>query len=174
MDSSTRPIAIVQGAESAAIQQIFADFAARLQRTARVVGVVEDACSADGRACGPGMLRSIADGRAYRLFQDLGAGASSCALDPGGVVEAGEAVRHGIAGGCDLVVLSKFGKLEAENGSGLIPAFAAAIEAGVPVLTSVSPKHAAAWSAFADPLFTRLPADAGAIERWWQDVREQD
>lgn len=171
MDSSIRPIAIVQGAESAAIQQLLGDFAARHAGRARIVGVLEDACSADGRACGPGMLRSIADGRAYRLFQDLGAGASSCALDPGGVVEAGEAVRSGIAQGCDLVVLSKFGKLEAENGSGLIPAFAAAIEAGVPVLTSVSPRYAAAWSAFAEPLFLPLPADAEAIEGWWQGVR---
>ena len=46
---------------------------------------------------------------------------------------AAAAVRRDIAAGCDLVVLSKFGKLEA-GGGGLRDAFGAAIEAGVPVL----------------------------------------
>ena len=45
------------------------------------------------------------------------------------------------------------------------------VEAGVPVLTSVSPKHNAAWAAFAAPLYTMLPADMATLERWWQAVR---
>jgi hypothetical protein len=45
---------------------------------------------------------------------------------------------------CDLVVLSKFGKLEA-GGSGLLPVFMAARSLCKPVLTSVSDKHRAAW-----------------------------
>jgi hypothetical protein len=48
------------------------------------------------------------------------------------------AVRRDIAAGCELVVLSKFGKLEAA-GEGLAPAFKAALDARLPLLTSVSP-----------------------------------
>jgi len=72
--------------------------------------------------------------------------------------------------GCDLVMLSKFGKLEADGG-GLRNAFGAAIEAGVPVLTSVSSAYTAKWEAFATPLFTVLPPDAAQVDSWWQSVR---
>jgi hypothetical protein len=172
MKASAKPIAIVQGASSATIQELFRGFAARL--AARVVGVVEEAtCAAPERACGPGQLRSLADGCSYSLFQELGEGSVACALDPRGVVLAGEAVRRDILGGCDLVLLSKFGKLEAENRAGLIPAFVAALEAGVPVLTSVSPKYAAAWDAFAAPYYAVLPAEPQAIAAWWDAVQAQ-
>ena len=52
-----------------------------------------------------------------------------------------------------LSLLNKFGKLQAENRAGLIPAFGAAMEAHIPILTSVSPKLVNAWSTFAAPLF---------------------
>jgi hypothetical protein len=79
-------------------------------------------------------------------------------------------VRRDIAQGCDLVVLSKFGRLEAEGG-GLRDAFGAAIEAGIPVLTSVSGKFGKAWQNFAAPLSVTVPDDADAIEAWWEAVR---
>jgi hypothetical protein len=79
-------------------------------------------------------------------------------------------VRRDIAAGCDLVLLNKFGKLEAVN-SGLAEAFRAAIEADVPVLTSLSPASEAAWQTFATPLFVTLNADPGEIDAWWRSVR---
>ncbi len=68
----------------------------------------------------------------------------------------------------DVVVLSKFGKLEAAGG-GLAPAFAAAIAAGKPVLTTVSELHRDAWQRLA-PDAVRLPADPAAIRDWWADI----
>lgn len=160
--NSPSPIAVVQGAESAVIQALFRMIADDWGTGIRIVGLVEEPESDDG----PAHLRSLGDGSRYALFQDLGPGASSCGLDPGEVVRAGEAVRRDIAAGCDLVILSKFGKLEAEERSGLLPAFAAAVEAGVPVLTSVAPRHGASWGRFADPLSTLLPPDIAAIAEW--------
>ena len=171
MAASAKPIAIVQGASSATIQELFRAFVSRV--SAQVVGVVEEACGVPTRACGPGRLLSLTDGLGYSLFQELGEGSGACALDPQGVILAGEAVRRDVARGCDLVLLSKFGKLEAENRAGLIPAFVAAIEAGVPVLTSVSPKYADAFAAFAAPFYTVLPPEAQAIDSWWDTVRVQ-
>lgn len=176
-----KPIAVVQGAESAAIQQLLADFCSGWQQRARIVGVIEDQQSDPG-SCGPnlsrklgvsrksGHLRNLAGGRSFPIFQDLGSGSTGCALDGPSLVEAGEQVRRDIAGGCDLVVLSKFGKFEAENGSGLLPAFIDAIEAGAIVLTSVAPKFMAAWEAFADPFYVAVPADRDAIEAWWNEA----
>ena len=168
-----KQIAVVRGEKGSDIQQLFRDFVERWRNSCRIVGVTEESRPDIVRACGPGALRSITDGRTYSLFQELGPHAQGCALDPGGVVTASDAVEREIAAGCELVLLSKFGKLEAESRSGLVPAYAAAIQARVPVLTSVSWKHVDAWERFASPLFTRIDADADAIDGWWLEMREQ-
>ena len=163
-----KPIAMVQGADSPEIQRLFSRFVDR-HAGLRIAGAIEE--GEPGRRKS-NRLRSLTDGLSYPVFQDLGPGASGCALDPGSVVLASEAVRAGIARGCDLVILSKFGKMEAVGGSGLVPAFVTAIEAGVPVLTSVAPKWKNAWEAFASPLFVILPAEEEAVERWWRSRRD--
>lgn len=164
-----QPIAVVQGASSEAIQQLFADLLDTPWRPARIAGVIE-AMGAPENApgeCGLEMLRSITDGREFSLFQDLGAGSTACALDPTGVAEACAAVCGDIAAGADLVILSKFAKLEAENGSGLMAAFVAALEAGVPILTAVSPGRREKWDAFAAPYYEGLGPDLNEIAGWW-------
>ncbi len=167
MERQSRPIAIVQGAASTAIQQLFREFVARQPPSLRIAGLIE---SGDCKTPADGRLLNIADGRDFALFQELGAGSTACSLDAESVIDASSRVCADIARGCDLVVLSKFGKLEAENRSGLIPAFTAAIEAGIPILTSVSPKFADAWSAFAAPMFDVLPPDMARVEAWWKAV----
>jgi hypothetical protein len=54
-------------------------------------------------------------------------------------------VRREIEQGCDLVVLSKFGMLEADR-EGLADAFIAALEADIPGLTCVSERFQKAWT----------------------------
>lgn len=163
------PIAVVQGAESEAIQRLFADLLATPWRPVRIAGVIEamEGAGSEPGACGLEVLRSIADGREFSLFQDLGTGSTACALDPAGVAEACAAVCRDIAAGCDLVILSKFAKLEAENGSGLMAAFVAALEAGVPILTAVSPGRRGQWDAFAAPYYEVLSPNLHEIAVWW-------
>jgi hypothetical protein len=162
-------IAVVQGASNATIQDIFQSCADRWSRSARVVGVLAEHHGLADRACSAGFLRSILTGERFPMFQDLGPGSTACHLDGSAVLSATEAVRRDIVAGCDLVLLSKFGKLEAAN-SGLADSFRAAIEADVPVLTSLSPAFEAAWKTFATPLFVALHADPDEIDAWWRDV----
>ena len=168
--NSVKRIAVVQGAATAVVQDLLRRFVAGLERDVRLAGVIEDPAPAAEGPCSGGDLRSLGDGRRFPLMQDLGPGAVACRLDAGGVVSAAEAVQQGIAAGCDLVILNKFGKIEAER-SGLAPAFASAIDAGLPILTSVSPKFAEAWDRFATPLYIVLPPDAEALDAWWRGVR---
>lgn len=161
-------IAVVQGAPGPVVQVLFRTLAERWLPQARVVGAIAEDHGLPDRACTAGYLRSLADGTRYPIFQDLGRGSQACHLAGDGALAAGAAVRKDIEAGCDLVILSKFGKLEAEGG-GLREAFAAAIEAGVPVLTTVAARQATLWEAFAAPLFTPIAADE--IEAWWQHVR---
>ena len=168
--SAAKPIAAVQGAASPEVQALLRAFVARLGPQVRLAGVIEDPIvDADG-PCSAGDLKSLSDGRRFAIMQDLGPSAGACRLDAGGVVTACEAVQAGVEAGCDLLVLSKFGKIEADR-SGLAAAFADAMAAGVPILTSVAPRFADAWDRFAAPLYVILPPDLDAIEAWWRDIR---
>ena len=167
---ATKNIAVVQGARGPVVQDLFRTLADRWHAEARVIGALAEDHGLPDRACSAGYLCNLSDGARYPIFQDLGRGSQTCHLSGDGAVLAAAAVRRDIERGCDLVILSKFGKLEAAGG-GLRDAFAAAIEAGVPVLTSVSAPQAAAWETFAAPLFAALAADAGEIESWWRGVR---
>jgi hypothetical protein len=165
----TKKIAVVQG-PGPAIEDLFRTLAERWQSEARVAGAIAEDQGLPDRACSAGYLRSLRDGARYSIFQDAGPGSEACQLAGDGAVLAAAAVRRDIETGCDLVILSKFGKLEA-GGGGLRDAFAAAIEAGVPVLTTVARSQAGAWDAFAGALFAPVAADPGAIEAWWRNVR---
>lgn len=167
MDDPCALLAIVPAEDGLAVRRLFADFVARHRPDARIVGAL-----AEGPETGKaGWLRLLPGGETVALFQDLGPGAVGCAVDQAAVVAAGEQVRRGIAEGADLVVLNKFGKLEAEFGSGLRDALVAAVIAQIPVLTSVAPRHSAAWAAFAGSLPVTIARDAGALAHWWQAVR---
>ncbi len=167
---ATRKIAVVQGAPGPVVQELFRTLAERWQPRAKIVGALAEDHGLPDRACTAGYLCSLADGSRYSMFEDLGSGSQACHLAGNGAVSAAAAVARDIAAGCDRVILSKFGKLEAAGG-GLRDAFAAAIDAGVPLLTTVGLKQAEPWQEFAAPLFTPVAADAGAIEAWWQNIR---
>jgi hypothetical protein len=170
MSGPFKKITVAQGMPSAQVQELFRTLLGRWQSSARLAGVVAEDHGLADRACSAGFLRSLGTGERFSIFQDLGPGSTTCHLAEAGALAAAAAVRRDIAAGCDLVLLNKFGKLEAAGG-GLRDAFGAAMEAGVPVLTSVSSAFAAAWESFAAPLFVVVPADADRIDAWWNTVR---
>lgn len=136
-------------------------------RGVRVAGVVEVENPAPRSPCAAFVLRDIVTGLTYLIYQNLGLGSTACRLDARGVIAACEAVRRQIrAGGCDLVVLSKFGKLEAAR-TGMTDAFAAAAEAGIPIVTAVAPPFAADWERFSAPLADFMPPCAPMLDEWW-------
>jgi hypothetical protein len=165
MNELVKSVAVVQGAPSAQVQDLFRVLAQRWQASMRLAGVIAEDHSLSDRACSAGYLRCLSTGERFPIFQDLGAGSKECHLSGDGALAAAASVRRAITAGCDLVLLSKFGKLEA-GGGGLRDAFGAAIEAGIPVLTSVSPAYMAAWHTFAAPLFAVVSAEADLIDAW--------
>ena len=171
MDGTARRIAVVQGASGATVQELFLALARRWAASLRLAGVVAEDHGLADRACNAGFLRRLGSGERFAMFDDLGPGTRACHLDGAGVLAAAAAVRRDIAAGCDLVVLSKFGKLEAAGG-GLRDAFTAAIEAGVPILTTVGRSAMPAWQAFAAPGWTAVAAEVDAVETWWHTLRQ--
>jgi Protein of unknown function (DUF2478) len=168
--ATMKTIAAVQGASNLVIQTLLADFVARWsQRGVRIVGVVEGQDETARHPHEASFLRDVVTDTSYPIYQNLGHGSISCRLDAAGVIDACEAVRQQILWGCDLVILSKFGKLEAAR-SGLTDAFAAAVESDTPILTAVSPMFACEWRAFSGALADFAPPSAAALDRWWRAV----
>ncbi|GJD55849.1 hypothetical protein MTDSW087_03848 [Methylobacterium dankookense] len=154
------PILALQGAPSSEIQRLLLECARRCQGAGlRVAGLVEVTDGSDHR------LEDVATGARYDIHQDLGSGSTACRLCGAGIAEACEAVRRQIEAGCNLAILSKFGKLEAGRG-GLTAAFAAAIVERFPILTAVASGYDQAWDAFSAPLSAIVLPDQAIIASW--------
>lgn len=168
MTPATGRIAVVVGADGATTQALFAAMVAGWRASgARIAGVIAEAHNLPDRTCSAGYLRDIASGTPYPMFLETAPANTSCHLDAGGVESACAAVLDQLPTS-DLVVLSKFGKLEAARG-GLAAAFEAAIAAGKPLLTTVSAKHREAWEAVAPGAIPLT--DEPAIQAWWRAMR---
>lgn len=166
MATASGRIATVMGDDGAAIQALLAATAAGwCAAGVKVVGVVAEAHGVPERRCSAGVLRDVASGASYPIYLETVPSHTSCHLDAAGVDAACASVLDQLSVS-DVVILSKFGKLEAMR-QGLAPVFEAALAAGKPVLTTVSEKHRDAWRAFA-PGAAALAADGAAIGSWWQ------
>lgn len=168
--SSAPRIGVLHGAPGPVLQQFMWDCATRWRAAgARVHGVLERHDGSGAHTSDAVTLVDLASGAEFPVFQDLGGESTACHLDPSGIVAACAAICRTLEGGADLLILSKFGKLEAER-SGLIDAFGAAIARGVPVLTAVAPAYRDAWAAFSAPLAADVALDPGAVDAWWVTV----
>ncbi len=158
-------IVAVQGGESADIQALLSSLAEHWRASGlKVVGVVEDITPGVRKACGGSLLRNVRSGARYPLYQDLGPHSTACCLDPAGVAAACQDIISEMDA-CDVVILSKFGKLEAER-SGLLDAFVRAGFLDKPVLTSASPTFSPSYLGFVGQFGALAPADEHSLNAW--------
>lgn len=158
-------IATVIGPDSQAIQSLFENQIAEWRAEGlRVVGLIGEAHALPNRSCAAGYLRDIGSGERFAMYLATPPANTSCHLAADGVDAACMALLGQIEAS-DVVVLSKFGKLEGLGG-GLRPAFEAAAAAGKPILTTVSEKHRDEWAEFTGGT-TMVPDNLAAIHNWW-------
>jgi hypothetical protein len=166
MRDGSNSIAVVTGTEGQDVQALLAGVAADGRSAGiSVVGVIAEEHGLPKRTCSAGILRDIVSGSLCSIYLESTPIGTSCHLDAQGVEAACSLVLEQLEGS-DLVVLSKFGKLEATR-KGLFVAFEAALAAGKPILTAVSGKHLEALRAFA-PHAVFIEADAAALREWWR------
>ncbi len=164
MASSARNIAVVQGSDSESVQQLLVEAVANWRANGvKVAGVTAHRHGSPDRKCTAGILRDIGSGDQFQIYFETAPSGTACDLDASGVDAACATVLDEIAAS-DVVVLSKFGKLEAMQ-KGLFPAFEAAIAAGRPVVTTVSAKHREAWKEYA-PDASYIRADNAVLAEW--------
>lgn len=110
-------------------------------------------------------LEDLVSGRRTVLFDDRGSGASGCRLDVGALLEAAMEIERGFETDPSLLVLNKFGKIEAEGG-GMCGVMAKALELGIPVVIGVPARNLKAWRDFAENFSTELSEDTVKIGKW--------
>jgi len=116
-------------------------------------------------------LRLLPSGGLLRISQDLGPAAQGCRLDADALEAAVMATEAALAAApADLLVVNRFGRLEAE-GRGFAALIGTALEAGVPVIVGLSPKFRPLFEAFAGDLAEWLPADPAALLAWWAQAQ---
>ncbi len=152
-------------------QALLLEFAERRRAEGlRVAGVVEVVEPSARGACKARLALDLTTGARFVLSQELGAGSTACNLDPRGLAQACAAAQRAIDAGADLVILSKFGKIETERG-GFCDAFATAIAAELQIVTTVNSEWRDEWARFAGSLADDVEASAEALETWWRAQR---
>lgn len=157
-------IAAIEEANEFQTQTLFASLAQQWAEAGlKVVGLVAEHHGQGERICTSGYLVDLASGERYSIYKDTIPEGKICHVDAEGALDACAAVLTQIPD-ADLIVLSKFGKLEA-GGEGLAAAFETAIAAGKPILTTVSDKHIDEWRSFA-PHAARILPERQSILAW--------
>ncbi|MDR3469855.1 MAG: DUF2478 domain-containing protein [Xanthobacteraceae bacterium] len=116
------------------------------------------------------VLEDLASGHRTALFEDRGPGARGCRLDEAALAEATARIEGSLETGPQLLVLSKFGKVECDGG-GLRDLIAAAIDRDIPVIIGVPERNLEAWRLFSGGLAVELSEDDDEIARWVESIR---
>ena len=109
----------------------------------------------------------LSNSEVVHVAHDRELGAPRCRLDCGGLASLAKVIETAIRDGADLVVINRFGKLEAE-GKGLIELIQLAAEAEIPMLIAVPEHRFASWIKYCGGMSVRLPCRRTALDRWWR------
>ena len=159
--SDTLPAAALVYAASGGVDDLLAAFARDLQaRGLRVRGLLQRPDP------GGTVLLDLATGERYPLFQDLGRGSGACSVDSASVAAASITLRRALGEDADLVLVNRYGPLEAAGG-GFAAEMLALMSEGVPLLTAVAERNLAEWRHFTGGTAAELPPRPEAIAAWF-------
>ncbi len=161
------PLAAVVYQETEKVDALFQELRRRFEaRGLRVGGIVQTPCAETIFAL------HIESGRQIDLMQDLGACAEGCRLDTTALAEAAGLLAQSVEAAPDLLLISRFGRAEAEGG-GFLAEIGAAAGAGLPTLIGVSAKRAADWQSYAADFAETLPPTLDAVQDWWEGLAKK-
>ena len=169
---SPLPIAAAIYAPDTDPSTVLAALAATLRdRGVRVAGVVQHDLGA-GAMCAM-ELEILPSGMRLPMTQNLGTGASGCRLDPAALAAAAAQVQAALDTGPQLAVFNKFATQEVA-GEGFRDEMAAAVLAGIPLLTTVAARYIDEWQDFTGGDSTLLACTPDAMIAWWDALTAPD
>ncbi|MDI1266274.1 MAG: DUF2478 domain-containing protein [bacterium] len=135
------------------------------RRGLRVAGVLQHpVCSEVAGHCDVA-LEELTTGLRTDLFEDRGPGASGCRLDEAALAEVNGQVARSLDADPEILILNKFGKVEAE-GRGLLDLVAMAVERGIPVVIGVPIRNLEPWRQFAGDMSVECTSDPSEMMDW--------
>jgi hypothetical protein len=162
IDWNLHPIlAIVYGAGESADPVVAALAAAFTRSGVQLAGLVQLGGGAGQNRCDMEVM-VLPHGERRMLSEDRGPGARGCRLDHGLLLEALALAGRELPE-AGLLILNRFGKIEAEGGGGR-DLIAAALDRAIPVLVAVPWRNIGAFRAFVGDLARDVPlADVAAF-----------
>lgn len=157
-----------RGASDAVLAQVVALLAAE---GVRMAGTVQSNTERPDRAHCDMDVQVLPDGPWFRISQDLGNQSKGCRLDPGALEQAVMAATPRLDG-AEVLVINKFGKLEAE-GRGFCALIAEALSRGMTVLVGVNGLNRPAFETFAGGMAESVGNDPRQIADWILARRRQ-
>lgn len=159
-------VAAIVYAPGSRIQEFFANVAHRLAASGvAVAGLLQHSLLADGADRCSFEMEDLGGGGRYRISQELGPGSDACSIDHAAIAAASVVLRRAISLKPDVVLVNKFGALEAA-GEGLRDEMNQVAAAGLPLLTTVSLAQVADWRRYAGEAGEELPMDLDAVLAW--------
>ncbi|WKA26147.1 DUF2478 domain-containing protein [Bradyrhizobium roseum] len=134
-------------------------------RGLRAAGVLQHPVCSDAAGHCDVALEELTTGRRTDLFEDRGPGAQGCRLDVAALAEVNAQVTRSLDAAPQVMILNKFGKVEAE-GRGLLDLIAIAIDRGIPVVIGVPIRNLEAWRKFAEGLSAEFSSDPSETLDW--------
>jgi hypothetical protein len=156
LNSDTRLVALLYRVRGEGDEKIRALASTLAGEGFHLAGMVQDTAPVEGEILGDMEARFLGatPGSAMRISERRGRDSEGCRLDSGALEDVAGKVEASITEGIDLLVLSKFGKREAE-GAGFRQAIGKALGLDIPVLTAVNEEI--------QPLFLEFTGDLGVI-----------
>ncbi|MFO1150546.1 MAG: DUF2478 domain-containing protein [Alsobacter sp.] len=137
------------------------------RRGLRVVGLVQTRGLVGSRPI-PGLV--MLDTGAWRAIDHARRGDDSCRPAEEAFATAAESLARSVAAGADLVIVNRFGRLEAE-GRGFWPVIEAAHRCDTPLVVAVPRANLTAWLDWSGGMCAALPCQAAALQAWWASRR---
>ena len=150
-----------RGASDAILAQVVALLSAK---GVRMAGTVQSNTPRPDRAHCDMDVQVLPDGPCFRISQDLGNDAKGCRLDPGVLEQAVMAVTARMDG-AEVLVINKFGKLEAE-GRGFCGLIAEALARDMVVLVGVNGLNRAGFQTFSADMAAHVGDSPEEIADW--------
>ena len=135
------------------------------RRALPMAGVLQHPACMDAAGHCDVVLEDLATGRRTDLFENRGAGAKGCRLDVAALAEVNGQVARSLTDEPALLILNKFGKVEAEGG-GLLDLVAIAVDRGIPVVIGVPVRNLEAWRRFAGDMSVEISSETAEVMDW--------
>jgi hypothetical protein len=100
-----------------------------------------------------------------QLAEDTDKKSSGCRIDPAALQEAAALIAAAFNKDPELVIINKFGRLEAE-GFGLGEVISETVDRGIPLVVGVPERHVASWREFTGGLAEEAPLGSPRIQQW--------